>query len=515
MKDAYSFDRDEAGLDRSFQAHEGATSGSSSAAGSRRYAVQAECGMMGGSASRRLPRAVGLRREHARHAARTATTPPISRSRAASLARRSSRSPSTRPRRSRRRASTTIEALAEFLGIDPAATSKAMPVVARRRPARARARARRRPAGARRSSPALGSGFRPGDRRGDPRGVRRRRRLARPGRVRGRGRRRRDAARGAVRRRAPTAPAGTCAASRPAATTSRASPTSARPQEGDALPELRRRAPLPDRDRGRPHLQARHALLGAARRDVPRRGRQEQPLLMGELRDRPGADRSPPSSSSTTTSGASSGRRRSRRTTSTSLCSRPATPRSLRAPRRPRRRSRRRASTCSSTTATARPGEKFADADLIGAPVRVTVGKKTLEDGGSTFASARPGRRSGSRVWTLAKRVVDADAAAQKYSEEPFGATIERLMAETGLDLPRPRRQDGPLRRLPEPPRAREPPGAVERRRRRGSRSALGVEPEHFREYRLRVITDRLETMPDLIDRLYKRLSAVRPRAAR
>jgi prolyl-tRNA synthetase len=28
-----------------------------------------------------------------------------------------------------------------------------------------------------------------------------------------------------------------------------------------------------------------------------------------------------------------------------------------------------------------RPGEKFADADLIGCPVRLTVGKKTLEDG--------------------------------------------------------------------------------------------------------------------------------------
>ena len=35
---------------------------------------------------------------------------------------------------------------------------------------------------------------------------------------------------------------------------------------------------------------------------------------------------------------------------------------------------------------------------------------------------------------------------------------------------------------------------------------ALGVEPEHFREYRLRVITQRLEELPDLIDRLYKRL---------
>jgi len=37
---------------------------------------------------------------------------------------------------------------------------------------------------------------------------------------------------------------------------------------------------------------------------------------------------------------------------------------------------------------------------------------------------------------------------------------------------------------------------------------ALGIEPEHFREYRIRVITERLEQMPDLVDRLYKRLSS-------
>ena len=35
---------------------------------------------------------------------------------------------------------------------------------------------------------------------------------------------------------------------------------------------------------------------------------------------------------------------------------------------------------------------------------------------------------------------------------------------------------------------------------------ALGVEPEHFREYRLRLITQKLEQMPELIDRLYRRL---------
>jgi transcriptional regulator with XRE-family HTH domain len=35
---------------------------------------------------------------------------------------------------------------------------------------------------------------------------------------------------------------------------------------------------------------------------------------------------------------------------------------------------------------------------------------------------------------------------------------------------------------------------------------ALSVEPEHFLEYRVRVITERLERMPELVDRLYKRL---------
>ncbi len=38
--------------------------------------------------------------------------------------------------------------------------------------------------------------------------------------------------------------------------------------------------------------------------------------------------------------------------------------------------------------------------------------------------------------------------------------------------------------------------------------SALEVEPEHFREYRLRRITERLEAMPELIDRLYRRLDS-------
>ena len=39
---------------------------------------------------------------------------------------------------------------------------------------------------------------------------------------------------------------------------------------------------------------------------------------------------------------------------------------------------------------------------------------------------------------------------------------------------------------------------------------ALDVEPEHFREYRIRVITERLEEMPELVDRLYRRLAEER-----
>ena len=62
------------------------------------------------------------------------------------------------------------------------------------------------------------------------------------------------------------------------------------PQRGRPVPPVRRRAALPDRDRGRPHLQARHPLLGAARRDVPRRGRHREAAGDGQLRHRPRPD---------------------------------------------------------------------------------------------------------------------------------------------------------------------------------------------------------------------------------
>jgi transcriptional regulator with XRE-family HTH domain len=95
-------------------------------------------------------------------------------------------------------------------------------------------------------------------------------------------------------------------------------------------------------------------------------------------------------------------------------------------------------------------------------------------------------------------------ARRRRFSTEPFGATIERLMEETGTTYrglaERTGLSAGYLNHLVHGNRP-VPSNDVMRT----LASALGVEPEHFREYRLRVITDRLEGMPEMIDRLYKR----------
>ena len=67
-----------------------------------------------------------------------------------------------------------------------------------------------------------------------------------------------------------------------------------------------------DRDRGRQHLQARHPLLRAARRDLPRRRRQGAADRDGQLRDRPGADRRRGDRAERRRARGSSGRARSR-----------------------------------------------------------------------------------------------------------------------------------------------------------------------------------------------------------
>jgi transcriptional regulator with XRE-family HTH domain len=93
----------------------------------------------------------------------------------------------------------------------------------------------------------------------------------------------------------------------------------------------------------------------------------------------------------------------------------------------------------------------------------------------------------------------------RRFSEEAFGPTVERLMDETGVTYralaDKTKLSAGYLNHLVHGNRPVPSDDVM-----RTLAKALGVEPEHFREYRLRVITERLEAMPDLIDRLYKRL---------
>jgi transcriptional regulator with XRE-family HTH domain len=97
-------------------------------------------------------------------------------------------------------------------------------------------------------------------------------------------------------------------------------------------------------------------------------------------------------------------------------------------------------------------------------------------------------------------------ARRRRFSEEPFGATIQRLMDETGVTYralaAKTGLSAGYLNHVVHGNRPVPSNDIVER-----LASALGVEPEHFLEYRLRVITERLERMPDVIDRLYRRFA--------
>jgi transcriptional regulator with XRE-family HTH domain len=93
----------------------------------------------------------------------------------------------------------------------------------------------------------------------------------------------------------------------------------------------------------------------------------------------------------------------------------------------------------------------------------------------------------------------------RRFSEEAFGPTVERLMDETGVTYralaEKTKLSAGYLNHLVHGNRPVPSDEVI-----RTLAKALNVEAEHFREYRLRVITERLEAMPDLIDRLYKRL---------
>ena len=129
MKDCYSFDRDEEGLDKSFQLHKGAYDRIFERCELETYAVQAESGMMGGSESMDYlaPAATGentlVTCENGDYAADLEIAHGIPRSPEfpdALDAPEDVETPGVK----------TIDDLAQLLGIDPAATSKAMPVVA-------------------------------------------------------------------------------------------------------------------------------------------------------------------------------------------------------------------------------------------------------------------------------------------------------------------------------------------------------------------------------------------------
>ena len=128
MKDSYSFDRDEEGLEESFRAHEGAYHRIFERCGLEFQAVQAESGMMGGSESVDFLAPAGAGENTLVTCERGDYAADLE------IARGVPRAPELPPRLDAPEpvdtpGITTIEALAGSLGIDEAATSKAMPVV--------------------------------------------------------------------------------------------------------------------------------------------------------------------------------------------------------------------------------------------------------------------------------------------------------------------------------------------------------------------------------------------------
>jgi transcriptional regulator with XRE-family HTH domain len=96
-------------------------------------------------------------------------------------------------------------------------------------------------------------------------------------------------------------------------------------------------------------------------------------------------------------------------------------------------------------------------------------------------------------------------AKRRRFSEEGFGETVQRLMDEVGVTYrqlaSRTGLSAGYLNHLVHGNRPVPSNDVVVT-----LAKALEVEPEHFREYRVRMITERLEAMPALIDRLYRQL---------
>jgi transcriptional regulator with XRE-family HTH domain len=96
-------------------------------------------------------------------------------------------------------------------------------------------------------------------------------------------------------------------------------------------------------------------------------------------------------------------------------------------------------------------------------------------------------------------------ARVPKFSKQPFGESVHVLMAQSGTTYrslaERTGLSAGYLNHLVHGNRPVPSTDVMT-----SLAKALGVEPDHFREYRVRAITERLEARPDLADRLYRRL---------
>ena len=375
MKDAYSFDRDEAGLAQNFELQRGAYKRIFERCGLKVYDVEAESGMMGGSESVDFLAPAGAGEntlvtcengdfaadiEVARGVPRAPTFPDDAR-----CARRG-RDAGRQDVRGTRRLS--LDRCRGDLEGDAGDR--------RRRDSRARADPRRRSDRACEARRGARPPVAAGDRRGDPRGVRRERRLARPGRLQGRGRRRRDACATASSSRARTATAGTCEESRRAATSRPASPTCASPPTATPVRTAAGRLLYETA------IEVGHIFKLGTRYSEPLGANfldeegQERPVIMGsygiglarvlaalveQRHDEHGiswpASVAPYDVHVVVLTGAEEIGLQAAEVLS-------AAGKDVLLDDRDRR-----------------PGEKFADADLIGIPIRVTAGKKSLDDG--------------------------------------------------------------------------------------------------------------------------------------
>ena len=374
MKDSYTFDADEAGLDAAFDRHEKAYARIFERCGLEAYLVEAESGVMGGKSSLGFLAPTGsgenelMRCENGDYfadaeAARGTPPPP------------DLPPPLDAPEAVDTPGVTTIEDVANLLGIAESATSKALPVVTGDRLVLALVRgddklspekletlfeAAFRPATDEEIRAAFGAG---GGSLG-PVGV--------------------DVeviADDALREGQYVAGAnedgrhlrGVQAGPRLRADVRRHPPG----QRRRRVPGVRRHAPRADGDRGRPHLQARHLPLEGVRGDVSGRGREGEAARHGQLRHRP----------RTHDGGGRRAVARRERDRVAAGASRRTTRTSSRCPE-PRRSPMQAAEALSAAGLDVllddrdqRAGEKFADADLIGCPTRITAGRKSLEDG--------------------------------------------------------------------------------------------------------------------------------------